>query len=39
MGRIDMNFYELNKVLSGDIGKMFLINVRQIFEELEKESW
>ena len=39
MGRIDMNFYESNKVFSGDMGKIFLINVRQIFEELEKESW
>jgi len=39
VGRIDMNFYESNEVLSGDIEKMFLINVRQIFEELEKESW
>ena len=39
MSKIDMNFYESNEILSGASERMSLINVREIFEELEKESW
>ena len=39
MNKIEMNLYESNEVLSGESERMFLINLRAIIEELEKELW